>query len=263
MPRKALSEALQVKAAAAALGLAILSGCGAVPNPYAGLPYLQSSACPDAPSPGEARTVVVLDWDGGLSVQAKGRELTAFDLAALTFNDGTITDSQTEELFRAAVLAKVQSLLCVLEPLDVAVIEGEADNFPGATVIHLTADDPGDGSKHIGQSHFDPCNEHGDDAGIIWVGALQRRIPRATFDQWVNAVGNTTAHEIGHTLGFTHPDEETLARSLPTPSQELMRGTVTIAALVGEQAFLLEQETCPGAAPGAGSYALILEGRAE
>jgi hypothetical protein len=185
--------------------------------------------------------------------------LAPFDLSEFGFADGTVADDASDAEFRDAVLARVQLRLCVLQPLDVAVVAGNAADFPGATIIHITGDAPGDGTKHIGQSHYDPCNEHADDAGIIWAGALAATIHAVTFDQWVNAVANTTAHEIGHTLGFTHPDEQDLARVIPSPSEEIMRGQVTLSSLFGEQNFLYPQETCPGMPAGAGSYALTTQ----
>jgi len=141
--------------------------------------------------------------------------------------------------------------------LTASVVEGAADEYADATIVHICGDEPFAGGKHIGQADFDPCNEHADDSVVIWGGALATRIGGATFGEWVNAFANTTAHEIGHTLGFAHPNEETLASLLPVPGAEVMRSKVTVSQLLGEQNFLLEQETCPGAAPGEGSYRLL------
>ncbi|MCB9851378.1 MAG: hypothetical protein H6817_11815 [Phycisphaerales bacterium] len=243
---------------AALLSVAMIAGCG-TGNPFdldAAARLNDPSACPDAPTPANAGTLVVLDWAGGTSRQTGERDLAGFDLSQVSFSDGTQVNDDTLAAFQSAVLARVQTILCDLDPLDVAVIAGKAADFPDATIVHLTADEPATQSKHIGQSDFDPCNAHEDDEAIIWGGALATYMPPMSFEQWVNVVANTTAHEIGHTLGFTHPSEETVARLLPIPSEEIMRATVKPSELSGEQRFLIEQNTCPGYEPGEGSYAL-------
>lgn len=211
----------------------------------------EPSACLDAPEPANAGTLVVLDWNGGWSTMRSDKALAAFDVSTLN-----ISDNEAATEFQADVLNRVQLILCDLNPLDVAVIAGDSEDYPGATIVHLTSDQPLGNGKHIGQSDFDPCNDREDDAAVIWGGALAAYMPPLSYDQWVNVVANTTAHEIGHTLGFTHPSEETVARLLPVPSEEIMRATVKPSELSGEQRFLIEQTTCPGLNPGDGSYAL-------
>lgn len=256
-----------VVAAAAAIGFSII-GCGATGTlAGGGLPVPQlaaASACEAAPVPADAGTLVVIDWDGGASDQVPGRVLAEFSVDALSMTDAPATDTPAGAgdlgaEFRAAVLARVQTILCALDPMDVAVIEGDAGSFPGATVVHITGDEPFSSGKQIGQANFDPCNDRPDDAVVIWGGALAARLPSATFGQWVNAFANTTAHEVGHTLGFSHPDEDALARVVPQPAEEVMRGRVTTAALLNEQSFLFQQETCPGYEPGSGSYRLLID----
>jgi len=240
-----------------AAALTILSGCEAVTLPGGDAAARQSepSACLIAPEPADAGTVIVLVWDGGLSRQTGSRELAAFNAYALSYADTSAEDADLEARFRAAVLARVQLILCDLEPADVTVVAGDADSYRLATRVHITGDAPLGGGKHIGQSDFDACNERPDDAAVIWGGALAARIPPLRFEQWVNVVANTTAHEIGHTLGFTHPSEETVAQMLPVPAIEIMRSNVKPSELAGEQAFVLPQQTCPGHEPGEGSYA--------
>jgi hypothetical protein len=237
-----------------------LSGCGAVDGPPGGdstARQSEVSACALAPAPEEAGTLVVLVWDGGFSAQTGEVSLAAFDLAALPFADGSVASAELATTFRDAVLSRVQTILCDLEPADIAVVADDSDAYAGATIVHITGNAPFAGSKHIGQSDFDPCNEHADDAAVIWGGALARRMPPLSFAQWVNVVANTTAHEIGHTLGFTHPSEDTVARMLPDPTAEIMRANVKPAELAGPQSFLVPQETCPGHAPGDGSYSSL------
>jgi len=234
---------------------ALLAGCGATEDAAARL--TGPSACEAAPEPQDANTLVVLVWEGGQSRQTGDRRLAAFDVHSLRFSDDSLNDGELSERFQAAVLSRVQVILCDLEPQDVTVVTSPGEMISGATLVHLVGDSPAEEARHIGQSSFDPCNAHGDDSAVIWGGALASRMPPLTFDQWVNVVANTTAHEIGHTLGFTHPDEATVARMLPQPSAEIMRANVKPSELAGEQYFLLEQHTCPGHEPGDGSYALI------
>jgi hypothetical protein len=240
-------------------GACVVGGCGAsdVLPPMAR--YTEPTTCPAAPDLEDAGTLVVLVWDGGLSRQLGDRLLNAFDAADLPFTDDALEDPDLNERFRLAVLDRVQLILCDLDPLDVAVVSSDAESFPAATIVHMTGDAPANDARHIGQSDFDPCNARGDDAAVIWGGALASRMPPLDFDRWVNVVANTTAHEIGHTLGFVHPSEETVARLLPIPSVEIMRANVKPSELAAEQYFLVEQQTCPGYAPGDGSYALTGE----
>ena len=235
----------------------VVAGCGAVATPGA-LPGGSASAplssvvasdavCSRAPAPEAADTLIVLDWTGGSNRHAPGRVLAGFELSALAISDAADRASINADAFRADVLARVRTMLCALDPMTVAVVDGEAEDHPGATVVHITGDEPAEGGKQIGQSDFDPCNRFSDDGAIIWAGAMARRIPEATYDQWVMALANATTHEIGHTLGFFHPTEADLARTLPgNPSAEVMRKTTSISELLSPQAFLIEQDTCPG-----------------
>ncbi len=245
------------------LAVIVAAGCGASNGvPGAFLPPSAhvgaDQVCPDAPAPQDAATLIVLDWDGGVSDQVPGKHLAAFNAAALNFADDSMNRSDLDAALQNAVLVRVQEILCDLRPLDVAVIAGEADDFPGATIVHITGDAPTVG-KHIGQSDYDPCNDRADDSAVIWGGALASRLGPGYFEHWVNIFANTTAHEIGHTLGFTHPSEDTVARMLPNPSTEIMRSNVKPSELREPQWFLLQQETCPGFAAGEGSYMTLGE----
>jgi predicted small lipoprotein YifL len=247
-----LISSRHVASVAAALALSFsLAGCGtSIPLPVdSDTPEARAdyeNPCTSAPTPEEAGTLVVLDWDGGYNPLVKDHELAAFDITALQFTNADGNSGLYDEAFRAAVLGRILTILCDLEPLDVAVVEGDADDYPGATIVHITGDAPFAGGKQIGQSQFDLCNENPDDAVVVWAGAMANRIGPATFEKWVNAIANTTAHEIGHTLGFFHPEEDTLARMLPAPAEEIMRANTTAAELMQEQRFLLQQNTCPG-----------------
>lgn len=213
-------------------------------------------ACDRAPSVSDAETLIVLDFTGGDSRHAPNQMLSGFDFDALSIADPDAAAGMDADAFRRAVLGKVQSMLCALDPMNVAVIDGRAEDHPDSTVIHITGDQPGGGGKQIGQSDYDPCNRFGDDEAIIWAGAMARRIDSATYDQWTTAVANAITHEIGHTLGFFHPSEAELARILPgAGATEVMRKATSITELLSEQAFLIEQDTCTEGE----SYRLILE----
>lgn len=215
-----------------------------------------SRVCMRAPSVNAAGTLVVLDWTGGTSRHSMSEVLAGFDFDALNVTDFDTAAGMDADALRKVVLAKVESMLCALEPMDVAVIEGESDDHPEATIVHVSGDEPAGGGKQIGQSDYDPCNRYNDDAAIIWAGAMASRIDGATFDQWATALANAITHEIGHTLGFFHPSEADLARELPNnAAAEVMRKSTSITELLSEQAFLVEQDTCAGG----DSYRLVVE----
>ncbi len=226
--------------------LMLATGCGYVaPAEKVPSPRTDGSVptCGHAPLPDDALTLIVLDWDGGQSPLVRDKVLTGFDVTSLKLADGK---SITQGEFETIVLNRVSEILCVLDPMDVAVIIGDGGDYLDSTVIHITGDAPADNAKHIGQSHFDLCNEHLDDSGVIWGGALASRIGGATLDEWVNAFANTIAHETGHTLGFFHPDPDAVQRLLLSPSTEIMRAHTNTEDLLKPQAFLLDQDTCPG-----------------
>ncbi len=250
---------LAVMAFSAAGLFAITTGCGAVNGitAVAGERAVAGDPCDRAPSPDEAGTLVVLDWDGGESYMPGAGDLAAFDVDHLGITDVFSDHDSLSAAYREAVLARVQAMLCRLDPLDVAVIEGDSEDYPQATIVHITADAPAGGGMHIGQSDYDMCNDDPDDSAIVWVGVLVRHVSNATFTEWVNIVANTTTHEIGHTLGFTHPTEESVGRMLPIPEEEVMRANVTVAQLKTEQNFIIEQDTCPAVASGEYSYSLL------
>ncbi|GJM25180.1 MAG: hypothetical protein DHS20C16_15950 [Phycisphaerae bacterium] len=227
--------------------IAATTGCGYVAPEVEKSPSPRTDgsiqSCDQAPLPEDALTLVVLDWDGGQSPLVRDKVLTGFDVTSLELADGK---SISQDEFESMVLARVGEILCVLDPMDVAVIIGDGADYQDSTVIHITGDEPANEAKHIGQSHFDLCNEHLDDSGVIWGGALASRVASASLDEWINAFANTIAHETGHTLGFFHPDPDVVERLLLSPSTEIMRAHTTTDDLLKPQAFLLDQDTCPG-----------------
>ncbi len=245
--------------AIAAAMLLATGGCGSFQFPPTssdpGARLLTASACDRSPAPEDASTLIVLDWDGGVSPLVAGRDLSAFDVGLLNIAGPVPQVADLDSTFKQAVLARVQENLCDLDPMDVAVAIGDGDTAVDATVVLITGDLPPDGSKHIGQSDYDACNANPDDAALIWGGAIATRVGSATYDQWINAIANTTTHEIGHTLGFFHPTADTFGRPLPIPADEIMQANVTVSSLLSPQRFIVEQDTCPSNP--AASYRLI------
>ena len=225
-------------------------GCGAVDqiggvSSKPDLRAIDTYTCDSAPDVEDAYTLVVLDWDGGSNPMVQ-EGLSPFTIEELTISDYSDSLTDLDTAYRAAVLGRVREMLCVLDPMDITVIEGDGDDYPDATVVHITGDKPRAGGMHIGQSTFDMCNERPDDSAVIWVGVMVDNVSQATFAEWVNIVANTTTHEIGHTIGFAHPSAENVGgRMLPVPDEEVMRINVTVAQLRKEQNFVIEQNTCP------------------
>ena len=85
----------------AASGLLLqLVGCGTTDLLLGATEYSESGtvstqSCAAAPAPEEAGTLVVLDWDGGVSDLVRGRELSAFVVDDLYFTDAAI-DAETD-----------------------------------------------------------------------------------------------------------------------------------------------------------------------
>ncbi len=237
-------------AALAAVSGSLFVGCGAVDqltgvSSKSDLQAIDTDTCDSAPNVEDAYTLVVLDWDGGSNPMVQD-ELPPFAIEELTISDYSGSLADLETAYRAAVLGRVREMLCILDPMDITVIEGDGDDYPGATVVNITSDRPRAGGMHIGQSTFDMCNERPDDSAIIWVGVMVENVSQSTFAEWVNIVANTTTHEIGHTIGFAHPSAQNVdGRMLPVPDEEVMRINVTVAQLRREQNFVIEQNTCP------------------
>ncbi len=245
------------------LGFAVVvltGGCGSLDGADEANPIARTlggtPSCERSPLPEDALTLVVLDWDGGTSVLVRDKVLSGFDVKSLGIDT---KEGVTQAEFETLVIDRVREILCVLDPMDVAVVTGDGEDHPESTVVHITGAVPANDVNQIGQSHFDLCNEYLDDSAVIWGGALANRIDEADLDGWVNAFANTIAHETGHTLGFFHPNPEIAARLLPSPSTEVMRANTTRAELLKPQEFLLEQDTCPGGS-GAGEMSYRVTG---
>lgn len=248
-----------------AVGTLPYVGCGVGPSevtPAAGAdsdPTGKSVVgCSAAPRTiNEASTLIVLDWDGGISPLDPSSTLSALEPTDLPMAD-SVAPGEASDDFKAAVRLRIEMILCGLDPVDMRVILGEAAEYPGATHVYLTGDEPPNGGIQIGQADYDPCNSQPDDVVLVWGGrlvdAVGEELPR---ESWVNVLANVCTHEIGHTLGFFHADDLGLAIDPSYEDREIMLSSHTVAALALEQEFLVPQTTCPGGSAGGVGYTVI------
>jgi hypothetical protein len=259
-----------VPAALGAIMLA-LAGCGTAPSGGSSVYSSGSSVeeeslppalCSRAPSTNrEAKTLIVLDWNGGLSPIDTRSYLSPLNPADLPIYDAPATQAEIEA-FKEEVRARVEIILCDLDPVDMRVITGRAADYPAATHVHLTHDLAPSGGRQAGQADYDPCNLYVDDTVLIWGGRIAEVAgPGWLRHEWAHILANVTTHEIGHTLGFSHPDEQGLTTIDPDVARRaIMMSSHTVTALVGPQTFLIPQTTCPAAtrrASGGVNYEIV------
>lgn len=187
--------------------------------------------------------VIVLDWTGGtrtgiadlgvrlMNLPSLPDEMPAADLSVFSVwpdrppfvgnpepIDG-ITLADFPE-FRNDVRDRAQEALDKLRPQNVVVVNGEPEDYPGATVIWLSH--TLELGSILGRAIRDDCNLFSADEGVIYLQAFTGPAImvalRPFYESWVQIFANVTAHEIGHTLGFRHPP--TIAE---IPGFDLMR----------------------------------------
>jgi len=247
----------------AVLGVIILglAGCGAVPSDGGStrasgssvdVGSLPPAVCSRAPTTNrDARTLIVLDWDGGPSPLDARTTLSPLNPADLPMYDG-LTSDEDAEVFKEEVRVRIETILCDLDPVDMRVITGRASDYPAATHVHLTLDTAPSGGRQAGQADYDPCNLYVDDTVLIWGGRIAEVAgPGWLRHEWVNMLANVTTHEIGHTLGFAHPAENGITVDADIARRAIMMSSHTVTSLSQPQAFLIPQATCPAAAQGA------------
>jgi hypothetical protein len=186
--------------------------------------------------------------------------MSGLDPALLLFEESP--DAQRiKEPFEESVRARIEQILCGLDPVDMRVINGRADDFPNATYVYITIDAAPGGSGRVGQADYDPCNLYANDVAVIWAGELLAATgPGWSRSAWVNILANVCAHEIGHTLGFGHPDTPDKPIGPPLADQAIMVSAHTIYALAEPMEFTLSQDTCPEANDAGGngvSYTIV------
>lgn len=256
----------------AVLGAIILGlgGCGAVPSDGGSTRVSGSSVdvgslppvvCSRAPTTNrDAHTLIVLDWDGGPSPLDARTTVSPLNPADLPMYDG-LTSDEDAEAFKEEVRVRIEIILCDLDPVDMRVITGRASDYPAATHVHLTLDTAPSGGRQAGQADYDPCNLYVDDTVLIWGGRIAEVAgPGWLRREWVNMLANVATHEIGHTLGFAHPDELGITVDADIARRAIMMSSHTVTSLVQPQAFLIPQTTCPAAAQGASngvSYQIV------
>ncbi|MCP4592656.1 MAG: hypothetical protein GY842_18130 [bacterium] len=223
---------------------ALVSGCGVnLPAPAGGsVPTEQPTENP-VRNPEVIAKTVVLDWSGGFA-DVSDEPLLGLDFSELYLPSG---DSLEEmgPMLQESVRHRVAEILGALVPTGFEVLIGEADDYPDDTVVLFTSDTvPGDGPQ-VGQTKLDRCDLHASATVIVWGGTLLNLGDEHTFEQWVNVLANIAAHEIGHTVGFFHPDAVLTDLSQHEKDAALMLAVHTLSALLGPQEFLIPQETCP------------------
>ncbi|HNQ24509.1 MAG TPA: hypothetical protein PKK06_15590 [Phycisphaerae bacterium] len=227
----------------------LAGGCGAGGGLVEAAARLRLNDCtpafPDAEGLGTADRIV-LDFTGGFSRLHPDVELppvawTAFALA----DGGTLADAEQD--FIEDVRDTIVQILCEAGLYEVQVRVGEAEDFGEVNVVHFTADVPTDRSHQMGLAEYDPCNHYHDNIAIVYGGQIARYGIVGTYGEWVNIFANLAAHEIGHTLGYSHVSRAEAASSTRGSFTELMLDGHTIDELRGEQRILTAQSTCPSA----------------
>lgn len=186
---------------------------------------------------------VVLDWTGGYTALTS-EWLGETDLSLFRLPTGE-TLADYADAFQESVRDRVEQVLHALEPAAFEVLTGESEAYVGDTVVHLTSESIGDGTLRVGQTKLDRCDLTDDDAIVVWAGTMVVMGDVHEFDEWVNAFANITAHEVGHTVGFFHPDTVLTDLTDFERRTEIMLAVHTLSALLGRQEFIIPQETCP------------------
>jgi len=204
---------------------------------------------------GAARTlaeeVVVLDWDGGVSALYPNSPFDGLDLSAFETTDGGTLADRAEE-FKARVRERVAGIFCALPDHTISVLQKRDAAFAGAktTVFFGQLKAPGGGAQ-VGEADYDPCNRYAADEAIIFGEQYMRLGGPYTFEDWVTMYANTTAHEIGHTLGYGHINRADRPDSAQTLFVELMLDRHTISELQQQQRIVVDQPTCFSGTPAA------------
>ncbi len=226
----------------------LVAGCGAYPW-GSGTAVNDSSPSNDAATrlpagqPDELTKLVVLDWSGGYA-EIASRWLSGADFAQLYLASGETLEADAASL-EESVRARTEEILSVLGPARFVVVVDEAGNHPDATVVYFTAEAIAGDRYQVGQTKLDQCDLREDATVIVWIGTLLKLGNEHAYEEWVNALANTAAHEVGHTVGFFHPDAESNDFTEYEKNAEIMMGVHTLSALLGRQQFLIPQETCP------------------
>ncbi len=185
------------------------------------------------PVPPTRPQTVILNFDGALAVGFSGRP--AVDVPK--FDAGNISPTmagQTEELINwiADIVREDYASLNV----EVLTSRDRSDWGPDVSVIHFGAYD----RALLGVAeNIDEFNERPAQQGIIFTDTFQVfNILEPSLEEYAQALGNVTSHEIGHLLGLVHTADV----------RGIMDITASLRQLMREQAFIrsaLEVGTFP------------------
>ena len=199
------------------------------------------------PDPAESEDIatkrVLLDWTGG-SPDITDRRIGPADFSLMTDANGDPLEVD-REAFQEAVRGRVEEILSAIEPVDFLVVTGESDGRPDTTTVYFTDELGPAGAAQAGQARLDQCDlSQGGDI-VVWGGSLRSLGDGFDFEEWVHLFANVAAHEVGHTVGFFHPDAYLDDLSDYERTVEVMLSVRTLSALRGPQGFVIPQETCP------------------
>jgi len=223
------------------LAAAALSGCGT----NLGRPLVYVDCGTGDAGRQIADEVVVLDWDGGTSALYPDDPFEGIDLSLFQLTDGT-TLADHDADFKELVRSKVGQIYCDDPDFSVKIEQKGESAYRGAKTIVYFAQFRAPSGGQVGEADYDPCNRHDDDEAIIFGEQYERLGGPYSLDEWVTMFANTTAHEIGHTLGYGHIDRADRPDPARTLFVELMLDRHTISELQQEQRIVVDQSTCPG-----------------
>jgi len=193
----------------------------------------------------EAIDRFILDFTGGdnpiyLDGEVEGANLGAFE----TTEGDTLQD--LEKQFTQDVRDEIVLILCDAGEYEIQVRVGEAERNLGVNVLHFVNEIPADDSQRMGQAEYDPCNLYHDNVAIVYTSQfLDAYADPLPYEDWVAVFANVAAHEICHTLGFSHVARAEHAPTGDAEYVELMLDGHTFAELCRPQRRLVPLTSCP------------------
>jgi len=202
-------------------------------------------------------------------------------------DDGTTgTAADFEDELKEGVRATLEDILRGLSPSrEFSVVTGEAEDWPQATRLYMVNGlSPTASSSVIGQASLDRCNTRvSADSAFVFAGGrtplcelgveaccdpVRRNLSfcfsttgmarlggellgRADLDNWINALSDIGAHEIGHTIGFGHHTNDSLIAAGLVGNQganEVMLAARSMNHFMFRMDFRIDLETCPDSA---------------
>lgn len=145
--------------------------------------------------------VVYLNWAGGSNIVVPN--VGSFDLPRFSATDVGGSESQTERL-KDEIQAIVRDRY---DGFDMTVTNSDDNSRP--TAAHSTVHFGGfNRSAFAISEQIDAQNQDPSDDAIVFTESFRGAFSETpTFSEMATAIGNTTAHEIGHLLGLVHTNE--------------------------------------------------------